>query len=96
MGMDRPRPVVALREAIELIRLLWAGGAVEYEGQLVRFTRGALEFKIRQGIPIVVAVGGPSSLAIDVAREFNVTLIGFARGDTFNVYAGAERLFTGS
>ncbi len=44
------------------------------------------------GIPILAAVSAPSSLAIDLAREFNMTLVGFLRGDTFNVYAGEHRL----
>ena len=44
------------------------------------------------GMPLLAAVSAPSSLAVQLAREFNVTLIGFLRGDTFNVYAGEERL----
>jgi len=42
-------------------------------------------------IPVLCSVSAPSSLAVDVAREFDMTLIGFLRGDRFNVYAGAER-----
>jgi FdhD protein len=43
-------------------------------------------------IPIVASVGGPSSLAIDVAEEFGVTLVSFLRGRRCNVYAGKQRV----
>jgi len=40
----------------------------------------------------MVAVGAPSSLAAQAADEFGITLIGFARGHTFNVYTRPERV----
>jgi FdhD protein len=66
-------------------------------GESIVMVSGRSSFEILQkslvaGVPIVCAVSAPSSLAVALAREFGVTLVGFLRGGRFNVYAGEGRI----
>ena len=62
---------------------------------------GRASFELMQktliaGMPLLAAVSAPSSLAVQLAQDFGMTLIGFLRGDTFNIYSGEQRVIHGN
>jgi FdhD protein len=78
----------------------WAlrSGLVPLAGHVL-LVSGRASFELAQkslmlGIPVLAAVSAPSSLAASLAEEGGMTLVGFLRGATMNVYAGAQRLIT--
>ncbi len=65
--------------------------------ECILMVSGRLGFEIAQkalmaGVPVVASISAPSSLAIELARDFGMTAIGFVRGPSLNVYAHPERL----
>ncbi|MBI2930313.1 MAG: formate dehydrogenase accessory sulfurtransferase FdhD [Planctomycetes bacterium] len=63
--------------------ILLVGGRVSFE---------IMQKALMASVPVVCAVGAPSSLAVRFAQETNMTLIGFLKAETYNIYSGAERI----
>ena len=66
-------------------------------GDLALMVSGRASFELTQkalvaGMPLLAAVSAPSSLAVRLASEYDMTLVGFLRGKTFNIYSGQQRV----
>lgn len=73
------------------------GGADRRLDRHAVLVSGRASFEILQkcvaaGVPVICAVSAPTSLAVEMARRFRVTLVGFLRGGRFNVYSAPERI----
>jgi len=66
-----------------------------WRGKTVKIEKGCQHIMAEITLGIMIGVGAPTSLAIDLANKFDITLVGFVKRDSFNIYTNNKKVIVG-